>query len=139
MKAKTRIKILSAVLVCFALIIAVSVTCYASETSRNFGNVDDSTKISSEIEDTVDNNNQSSANAEQNVGSTSLNRAFSEMYEFASRYAAEIISAITFAGTVIIGFAYKKGLIPMLGRVTGNIQNAVVKIKENTGSSSNQL
>ena len=135
MKAKTRIRIIAAMLVSFTLIIATAIISHASETDANVQVVADDSQIINENLENVGDVTHINTNHASNVEQGSLNEIFNELYGFASHYAAEIISAITLVGTLIIGFAYKKGLIPMLGKVTGNIQTAVVKIKENTEES----
>lgn len=57
---------------------------------------------------------------------------FEEIYNELYAHASEIISALTLVGTLIIGFAYKKGLLPLVSRAVNGIQSAVGKIKENT-------
>ena len=55
---------------------------------------------------------------------------FSNMYEEVSAYAGEILCTLTFAGSIILAFAYKKGLLPLVERSLVAIGNAVTHIKE---------
>ena len=135
MKAKIMIRILAALLMSLVLSVAAGISCYASATDENIQNVGDTTLDAAENPSEVDSYTQNPEDTDDNVENISLNAIFSELYSFASEYASEIISTVTLAGTLVVGFAYKKGLIPMLGKVTGNIQSAVVKIKENTEES----
>lgn len=55
---------------------------------------------------------------------------FSTIYEEISEYASEILCALTFAGSLILAFAYKRGLLPLVKNSLLSIGNAVSKIKE---------
>lgn len=55
---------------------------------------------------------------------------FSTVYEEISEYASEILCALTFAGSLILAFAYKRGLLPLVKNSLLSIGNAVSKIKE---------
>ena len=57
---------------------------------------------------------------------------FSTVYEEISEYASEILCALTFAGSLILAFAYKRGLLPLVKNSLLSIGNAVSKIKEDT-------
>ena len=45
-------------------------------------------------------------------------------------YAGEILCALTFAGSLILAFAYKKGLLPLVKGSLLGIGNAISKMKE---------
>ena len=57
---------------------------------------------------------------------------FEKVYEEVMAYTSEILCALTFAGSIGIAFAYKKGLLPLVEGSLVAIGNAVTKIKENT-------
>ena len=67
---------------------------------------------------------------------------FSKAYGELSEYAGEILCALTFAGSLILAIAYKKGLLPLMQKSLMTIGNAVNKIKDNakeTAEKSSQL
>ena len=55
---------------------------------------------------------------------------FSTVYAEISAYAGEILCALTFAGSLILTVAYKKGLLPLIKGSLLSIGNAVSKIKD---------
>lgn len=52
--------------------------------------------------------------------------------EFVTENCAEILSLLTFVGSVIIAFTYKKGLLPRLSGALKGIGGSVGTLKENT-------
>ena len=60
---------------------------------------------------------------------------FTRLYSEISSYASEILCALTFVGSMILAFAYKKGLLPLIERSLISIGNAIGKIKDNTHDS----
>lgn len=60
---------------------------------------------------------------------------FSAAYEEITEYASEILCAMTLAASLILAFAYKKGLLPLVQSALMSIGNAVTKIKESTKES----
>ena len=57
---------------------------------------------------------------------------FEEIYEAASGFSSEILSIFTFAGSLIVAFAYRKGLLPTVKNGIGAIGNAIGQMKEAT-------
>ena len=57
---------------------------------------------------------------------------FSTVYEEITSHATEILCAMTFAGSLILAFAYKKGLMPLLKGSLISIGNSISKIKDDT-------
>lgn len=55
---------------------------------------------------------------------------FDDIYAAVMSNADKILSALAFCGTVIVGFAYKKGLLPLLGKAMTAISRSVEGIKE---------
>jgi hypothetical protein len=55
---------------------------------------------------------------------------FDEIYAALLANADKILSAMAFCGTLIVGFAYKKGLLPLLGKAMSAIGKSVEGIKE---------
>lgn len=60
---------------------------------------------------------------------------FTRLYSEISSYASEILCALTFVGSMILAFAYKKGLLPLIERSLVSIGNAIGKIKDTTHDS----
>ena len=60
---------------------------------------------------------------------------FEKIYADVGEYATEILCAMTFAGSMILAFAYKKGLLPIVRGSLLNIGNAVSKVKDSVGES----
>ena len=58
------------------------------------------------------------------------NSIFDEIYAVMLQNADKILSALAFIGTIIVGFAYKKGLLPLLGKAMTAINRSVDGIKE---------
>ena len=57
---------------------------------------------------------------------------FEKVYDEVMAYTSEILCALTFAGSIGVAFAYKKGLLPLIEGSLVAIGNAVTKIKEST-------
>ena len=57
---------------------------------------------------------------------------FSSVYNEVASHASEILCAMTFAGSLILAFAYKKGLMPLVKGSLLSIANAISKIKDDT-------
>lgn len=55
---------------------------------------------------------------------------FATVYSEVSKYAGEILCAMTFAGSLILAVSYKKGLLPLVKGSLISIGNAVGKIKD---------
>ena len=58
------------------------------------------------------------------------NSIFDEIYAAMLLNADKILSALAFLGTIIVSFAYKKGLLPLLGKAMTAISRSVEGIKE---------
>lgn len=102
---KNRIKLLIAVMLILVSALVLSVSASAQEAE------------SAELAD----------GTEENV--------FDKMYADVSEYATEILCAMTFAGSLILAFAYKKGLLPIVKGSLLSIGNAVSKVKDSVGES----
>lgn len=102
---KNRIKLLIAVMLILVSALVLSVSASAQEAE------------STELTD----------GTEENV--------FDKMYADVSEYATEILCAMTFAGSLILAFAYKKGLLPIVKGSLLSIGNAVSKVKDSVGKS----
>ena len=57
---------------------------------------------------------------------------FTELFFEIKSYATEIFCALTFVGSVILAFAYKKGLLPFVEKALIAITNSVTRINERT-------
>lgn len=78
-----------------------------------------------------------SANAEEPDASVEAAEVtvFDKLYCEVSEYAGEILCAMAFAGSVILAFAYKKGLMPIVKGSLVSIGNAIGKVKESVSRS----
>lgn len=56
--------------------------------------------------------------------------ALEGIYDTVKEYATEIFSSLAFAGTVIVAFIYKKGLVPVITRTSGAISTLVSKLRD---------
>lgn len=61
---------------------------------------------------------------------TARESIFDEIYGAVMANADKILSAMAFCGTLIVGFAYKRGLLPLLGKAMNAISKSVDGIKE---------
>ena len=55
---------------------------------------------------------------------------FDKLYTEVSEYAGEILCALAFIGSVVLAFAYKKGLMPIVKSSLVTIGNAISKMKD---------
>ena len=79
-----------------------------------------------------------SANAQQGDGTVAeydAQTVFDKLYCELGEYAGEILCAMAFAGSVILAFAYKKGLLPIVKGSLVSIGNAVGKMKDSVNQS----
>ena len=72
----------------------------------------------------IENTDNAYENAEQPNGSN----PFSELYRYACEHADNIFSVLAFAGSVVIAFFYKKGLMPALSSALVNLRTSVKSI-----------
>ena len=57
---------------------------------------------------------------------------FALAYGTLRAHSTELLSALAFIGTLIVGFAYKKGLLPLISKTLAALGGAVADIKEQT-------
>lgn len=76
------------------------------------------------------NNYNSSANEDANESDATGKNPFESAFEVVKAYAAEILCALTFVGSLVLAYAYKRGLIPLLTNGISAISGAVSRIKE---------
>ena len=79
-----------------------------------------------------------SASAEEGEaagGEIAEENVFDKIYTEISEYAGEILCAMTFVGSIVLAFAYKKGLLPILKGSLVSIGNAVSKMKDSVSES----
>lgn len=90
--------------------------------------------LSEKVEDDAENSAKAPTNVENSLPSTEVNgeNLFEQIYLKVCEYASEILSVMTLIGTLIVGFAYKKGLLPLVSRAISAIQSSVNKIKSDT-------
>lgn len=60
---------------------------------------------------------------------------FGSVYSEISEYTGEILSAMTFIGSIALAIAYKKGLLPLMQGSILSLSNAVSKIRDNAKES----
>ena len=72
--------------------------------------------------------------ATDEVTATDVESIFAEIYTALCDNADEIFSILSFIGTLIVGFAYKKGLIPLLSGAVKRIGDSVEKLREDEAS-----
>lgn len=68
--------------------------------------------------------------AAESAVDASYENVFTRLYDEVSEYAGEILCAMTFAGSLILAVAYRKGLLPIVKGSLVSIGTAVNKIKE---------
>jgi len=114
---KTKFKIFIALML--FCIMMLSLTVFASAEENADSQANDTTDASANAEaDTYDPDNTVSF----------FEKAFREI----KKYATEIFCALTFIGSMILTYAYKKGLLPLIESALLSIGNSVSKIKEKT-------
>ena len=101
-------KIITVALVIFTLIGALSLSCYAYS---------ESTSDSSETEAPSEN-------------------FFEVAYKGFLENSDRLLAALAFAGSLLVAFAYKKGLIPLIKASLGALSAAVSKLKEESAKTS---
>lgn len=65
-----------------------------------------------------------------------VDNPFEDIFEAASEFSAEIASALAFIGSVLVAFAYKRGLLPSVKSGIVAIGGAVGQLKDSTESTS---
>ena len=90
--------------------------------------------ISAEDKECAENNSPpldtESCDADEVSESESNESVFAVIYKAVSEYSGEIMSALSLIGSLIIAFAYKRGLTPMLNGALGGMLNSVSALKE---------
>lgn len=79
-------------------------------------------------DDTANDNGDENAEATANDGGTS--NPFEAFFNTVKQYATEIFCALTFVGSLILAYAYKCGLIPIIKGGIGALSATVSHIKE---------
>lgn len=143
MKGKTTIfKWVAALSLALLICVCASPIAYAESYSAGVEENDDFSLESSENEPVLSENvAEDTQNGKENAPSVenSLQNTvgesenlFEQIYLKVCEYASEILSVMTLVGTLIVGFAYKKGLLPLVSRAISAIQSSVNKIKSDT-------
>jgi hypothetical protein len=73
---------------------------------------------------------ESTENFEENPENSGAKSFFEQLYLEAESNLDKILSALTLTATMLIGLAYKKGLLPGLDTAVGNIHNAVKSLSD---------
>ncbi|MBO5010342.1 MAG: hypothetical protein J6D20_06605 [Clostridia bacterium] len=109
MKQKTKI-LITAFILCFIMSFAFSVSA------------------NNDTEVTVDQSGltQESESTENDF----TENPFALIYDTTLMYASEILSLMSFIGTLIISYFYRRGLLPSVKGVLGNMSTSVMKLKE---------
>ncbi len=63
---------------------------------------------------------------------------FPQMFGYAEEYATEIICTLTLIGSLLLGYAYRKGLLPLVKGALSAIGSSVGSIKEGTDAGNRQ-
>lgn len=87
------------------------------------------------FEDSVSKNTPSEAitEASDDTGSTEQGTSiFGEIYNEIANNSDKILAMLTFIGSLVIAFAYKKGLLPMLKSALNNMNSMISKLKAET-------
>lgn len=79
-------------------------------------------------------NNKDTVNEYAEEDETEAKNVFTSVFNQIKSYATEIFCAMTFIGSLILAYAYKKGLIPLVEKTLISIGGAVSKIREKTES-----
>ena len=74
---------------------------------------------------------ESEANTEVSPSEINESQIFDQIYGSLLENADKIFAALAFAGTMLISFAYKKGLIPILKNAMSALAGSVEKIRDN--------
>ena len=126
MKKKKILKILTAVMILTLMTISFAVTAYAANVEEEMISSAADT-AHPEIADEVsapDNTEPNSSEGEESI--------FSLMYSTVMNYSSEIFCALACGCSLLIVFAYKKGLLPLIKAALGALTSSVSKLKEQT-------
>ena len=119
MKKKNKIILITAVIL--SMLTLLSLTAFADDSSDRVEPVVDETVIG---EEAIEGPEAPRADeGEENV--------FDDIYATLTENADKILAALAFVGTMTVSFAYKKGLIPLLGNAISSLKCSVDSIKEN--------
>lgn len=97
--------------------------------------------VSASAEALAENNRTENNNAENEIneeinseedGEVWEDNLFEQIYEALRENADKIFSALAFIGTLIVSYAYKKGLIPQLTEALSKFKGYLEKVKEDT-------
>ena len=72
------------------------------------------------------------ANGEAAVPTDGGESFFDQLYGTVMRHADEILSALAFVGSLLIAFAYKRGLLPIIKGALSNMSQATARLKDET-------
>lgn len=107
-----------------AVMLAFSASATNTETANeDFGTYEDEA-LSYEA-------SESEANTEVSPSEINESQIFDQIYGSLLENADKIFAALAFAGTMLISFAYKKGLIPILKNAMSALAGSVEKIRDN--------
>lgn len=124
---KRTFKALVATIIFTLMIAAAALTSYANYDGEE--SVSAETSYGTESQEIVD------AGAANDISEDELDKnVFTSIFNQVKSYATEIFCAMTFIGSLILAYAYKKGLIPMIEKALISIGGSVAKIKERTES-----
>ena len=87
-----------------------------------------SASANADVEHTID---QSNLTEENDITENNLTEnPFAMIYDTILMHASEILSLMSFVGTLIISHFYRRGLLPSVKGVLGNVSTSVIKLKE---------
>ncbi len=96
---------------------------------ETFGEINDANMAVSQSEEAysdTSNDTATDGNSDEEGGGN----AFKEIYEFVISNSDKLFAMLAFISSLLVGFAYKKGLIPLVKTALGALGNGVALLKE---------
>ena len=143
---KRKFKAFAAMIILALLLFATVTTSYAytdSTVGANVAGTADNSDTSNEVGKNMNTDGTNDIGAADNTDTvnesaeseyTGAKNVFTSVFNQIKSYATEIFCAMTFIGSLILAYAYKKGLIPLVEKTLISIGGAVSKIREKTES-----
>ncbi len=113
------------VIFALALLFTLGVSAFAAEAE----DIVDGDALTEQENAAVEDTAEGEAAVEQESAAEGEN-PFDAILATVKKYAAEILSALTLIGSVVLAVAYKKGLLPALGSAVGSIGASVKSVAE---------
>ena len=124
-----------ALVVAIIFTLTISVSALPSYAAHNEGNTpDNGADVSAEQSVKANDDIEQATPTELMTDSELAENLFTTIFNQVKSYATEIFCAMTFVGSLILAYAYKKGLMPLIEKTLISIGGSVAKIKERTES-----